>query len=93
MLKDALNNVLNCIITSSSDPNEVSLTIKSLLITAVPSIMFALGIAHVNLGQDQSTAIIDAFITFVQAVLTVVGALITLCGAFRKAWNTMFSSN
>jgi hypothetical protein len=47
----------------------------------------------VNLGQDQLTAPIDAFITFVQAVLTVVGALITLCGAFRKAWNTMFSSN
>jgi hypothetical protein len=85
MLKDALDNVLHWIIKCSSDPNEASLTIKGLLISAVPSIMFALGIAHGNLGQDQLTAIIDAFITFVQAVLTVVGALITLCGAFRKA--------
>jgi hypothetical protein len=67
MLKDALDNVLNCIITSSSDPNAVSLTIKGLLITAAPSIMFALGIARVNLGQDELTATIDAFITFVQA--------------------------
>ena len=90
MLQNALSKVLHWIIVSSADPNEVSLTLKGLFLTAIPSIMFAVGIAHLNLGQDQVTGIFDSATAFVQTSLAVVGTAITLYGAVRKAYYTMF---
>jgi len=91
MLQIALNRVLEWILVSAADPNEVSLTIRGLLIAVVPSILFALGLAHVNLGQEQLTGIIDATVAFIGAALQAIGYAIALWGVIRKAWYTVFN--
>src|SRR3954463_13853819 len=51
----AIEKVLNWILMSSNNPEEVSLTVKGILINAIPSIMFVAGLAHLNLGSDTLT--------------------------------------
>ena len=64
--------------------------IAGLLIGAIPTVMVFLGLAHVNLGQDQLTAIVDAIVSLVQGLLMVISALATLYGLGRKVWLTLF---
>jgi len=88
---NALENVLRWLLQSSADPNEVSLTIKGLLIGAIPVVMAVLGLAHINLGQDQLTGIVDALVNVVQIALTLFSAVATLYGLVRKVWNTVLA--
>ena len=87
--KIALDNVISWVLTSSANPSAVSLTLKGALLLSVPAIMSVAGLAHLNLGSDQLTAVFDGVATFVQALLTVVASAIALYGAFRKIWNTV----
>ena len=87
--KIALDNVISWILTSSANPSAVSLTLKGALLLSVPAIMSIVGLAHLNLGQDQLTAFFDGVATLVQTLLTVVAAGIALYGAARKIWNTV----
>jgi hypothetical protein len=85
----ALENALNWLLASSQDPAEVSLTVKGLLISAIPTMMFLSGIAQINLGSEMLTSVVDSFVAFLQAALVVVGTATTLYGALRKVWNTV----
>lgn len=84
-----IEKVLNWLLMSSNNPEEVSLTVKGMLINAIPVIMFIAGLSHINLGQDTLTAIFNNVSIFVQAVLLVVGTGATLYGALRKVWLTI----
>lgn len=88
----ALDNVGHWLLSSSSNPEAASLTVKGALLGAVPALMYVFGIAHIGLGQDQLTSIFDGATATLQAVLTVIATSITLFGALRKAWNTVFPS-
>jgi len=90
---NAVENALRWLLQSSADPSEVSLTIKGLLIGVVPVLMTVLGLAHINLGQDQITGLVDGLVGFVQAALTLISAIATLWGILRKIWLTVFASS
>jgi hypothetical protein len=86
----AFNKALSWLLISSSDPEAVALTIRGLLVAVLPAIISVLGLAHLNVGQDQATELVDAFVNLVTALLTVVGTALTLVGAVRKVWNSVF---
>lgn len=80
------NQFVRWLVFSSQNPSAPSLTIKGFLVFTLPYVMFALGLAHLNIGSDQVTAIFDALAAVVQALLTVVATLMTLWGLLRKLW-------
>lgn len=82
--KQALDNVLHWVLASSANPSAASLTVRGLLVSAVPTIMLIAGFAHINLGSDTLTSLFDSIATLVQDVLTVVGAAMTTWGILRK---------
>jgi uncharacterized membrane protein (GlpM family) len=84
-----LNTLVRWIVFSSEDPSEVSLTIKGVLVGVIPYVMILIGLTHINVGQDQLSAIVDGVSTFVQDALMLVSAAITLFGFGRKLWNTI----
>jgi hypothetical protein len=90
---NAIENVLRWLLQSSANPNEVSLTVKGLLIGAVPVAMVFLGLAHVNLGQDQLTAVVDAIVNVFQDGLMLISAGATLYGIVRKVWLSLSASH
>jgi hypothetical protein len=85
-----LEKAVGWLLVSSADPSSVSLTIRGMLIGIAPATIAVLNLAHINLGQDQLTALVDGFVNLLQAVLTVISMAITFYGAVRKVWNTSF---
>jgi hypothetical protein len=85
-----LENAVRWLFASSADPSGVSMTIRGILVGFLPAAMVLLNLAHINVGQDQATAIVDGFVNFVQAVLTVIASAHILLGIVRKTWNTSF---
>lgn len=89
--KNALDNFIHWILTSSANPAEVSLTIKAAAVGIVPVIMALAGVAHLNLGDGSVlTTLFDAFATFFQNVLTVVASGMAVYGICRKIWYLVF---
>ena len=70
---------------SSADPAEISLSIKGVLVGVVPYLMFAIGLAHLNVGQDQLNAIIDGGVTVLQDALMLVSTCIEVDRKIRTA--------
>ena len=85
----SLNTLARWIVVSSADPAEISLTIKGVLVGTIPTVMFAVGVAHLGIGQDQLTALFDAVANLVQVLRTGVAAAMTVYGMVRKLWNTI----
>jgi hypothetical protein len=85
----SLNTLARWIVVSSANPAEISLTIKGVLIGIIPNAMLLVGLAHLNVGQDQLTLLFDAVANLVQAVLTAVASVMTVYGLARKLWNTI----
>lgn len=90
--KQALDNLVHWIAASSANPQGVSLTVRGALLGSIPALMYVVGVAHLNLGQDQITAVFDAATGFLQSLLTVVATGLTLYGAMRKVWLSIFAA-
>jgi hypothetical protein len=83
------NTLVRWIVVSSNNPQEISLTIKGVLVGLVPYVMVFIGLAHLNVGQDQLTGIIDGGATVLQDVLMLISAAMTFWGMARKVWITI----
>jgi hypothetical protein len=83
------NTLVRWIVVSSANPEEISLTIKGVIVGFVPTAMVLIGLAHLNVGQDQLNAIIDGGATVLQDALMLVSAGMTLWGMARKVWITI----
>jgi len=86
----ALDNLLHWVLASSANPEEASLTIKGILVGAVPAAMFLIGLAHVDIGSDQVNALVDSVAQFVESFLALVAAAITTYGIARKILISIF---
>lgn len=84
-----LNTLVRWIVISSQDPSEISLTIKGVLVGVIPYLMILIGLAHLNVGQDQLSTIVDGACTLIQDALMLVSAVMTVYGLVRKVWTTI----
>lgn len=78
----------NWLITSSADPEKVSLTFKGIVTGLATGLTILLGVAHINVGS-QLTTLVDATVSFVQQVLVVISIGVTIVGLVRKLWITI----
>lgn len=88
-----LNKIGNWILLSSVDAEQGSLTAKGFLIAAVPTIMYFLGLTHVQVDSQTLTMLIDTFFGVIQAVLVVAASLVTFVGVARKIYLTATGQN
>jgi hypothetical protein len=83
------NTLARWIVVSSTNPSDVSLTIKGILVGIVPTALILAGFAHVDVGSDQLNAIIDGIVSVVQTLLTLISVVMTTYGLLRKFLNTV----
>lgn len=94
-----MKKIINLIIWSSENPDKVSLTIKGLVVGAVPYIMYASDIACTL--QDYCWAVEPSTVrvlaedlaSAVAFVLTAIAAAMTAYGAGRKVFRTITGQN
>lgn len=83
------NTLVRWVVVSSADPKEISLTIKGVLVGLVPYVMVLVGLAHLNVGQDQLTTLIDGIADVIQYLLALISVSMTVVGMARKIWLTI----
>lgn len=88
-----LNRIINWVWVSSSNPAEVSLTVKSGLGVLAGALIPALHLLNVNVGSDVANQIIDLADSVVSSLLMLVGAIGALTGFCRKVYLTAMGKN
>lgn len=89
----ALNKFCNWLLLSASQGGQASLTAKGFLVAAIPTVIYFLGLGHIQTDQDTLTAIIDGFFNIVQAVSLLAAAIIAFTGLVRKFFLTATGQN
>lgn len=75
------------LITSSSNPNQIALTVYGILIGLVPLLAHLTGLT----GQEITT-IIDLLVELVSVSMTVLSVAVTLVGILRKVYYRRWSA-
>lgn len=80
------------LVRSSSNPDELSATVKGLA-GFIPSIIIVTSILHLNVGADDLENFIKSLALFVSGFTTVVTAVVSVFGFLRKLWTTARGTN
>src|SRR5690242_12220385 len=83
------NILVRWVVVSSANPQEISLTIKGVLVGLVPYGIALIGLTHVSVGADQLNTFIDGIATLVQDLLGIVSVSMAIVGLCRKIWLTI----
>jgi hypothetical protein len=92
-MKKYLKIALDWLIFSSSNPQEVSLTEKAALITALTYGTTLAGFANVQLPNELLTELIGLIVSFVQNLLMFVSIGLGIVGLVRKIVTTFTGNN
>lgn len=79
---------MNKLITSSSDPKKLSLTIKGILVAIVPIVAVLLGLPEADLQP-----LINGIVDVVYAGSALISAVMVVYGAGRKVYNQRWSAS
>lgn len=80
--------MFNKLITSSQNPKELSLTVRSILIAIVPVV-----IAFTGIQTETVNIVVDSIVDIVYFASSIVAALGTLYGLYRKYRNGRWSAS
>jgi hypothetical protein len=75
---------MNKLIASSVDPNQLSLTLKGIIIGVAPIAMLVLHAVGKNITQDQLQAVVEVTTNVVAALGALVSSIIVAVGVIRK---------
>lgn len=71
-------------LSSSVDPQKLGLTVKGILVGAIPVILLVANLTNLDLGQDNLNAIIDGIVSIVVAGSTIISSVMLVWGLVRK---------
>lgn len=95
-INNFVQKIFNWIWYSSSNPAQVSVTVKSTLTFVAGVFMQIIGLTHLNLGVVDA-AFLNTFVndvtTVVLDVLMAVGAIGTVIGSITKVWTSLSGKN
>lgn len=81
-MQNAYTKIKNWLLYSSTDPEQIALTVKGLLIASVGSIVTFTSLFGVSLSQD-------FVLQKIQAAFIVVGSIVAVIGLIRKIARTI----
>lgn len=88
-----IHSIFNWIWKSSSDPTQVSLTVKGALTTGSSALMIVIGMTHLNFGVTDLNTLVDAISNIVLYGLMIVGAIGTVVGFITKIYRSLTGKN
>lgn len=88
-----MKKILIWLVASSANSEKVSLFVKGVLLGVVPFLVTLFGLAHINVGQSDLTAVIDGIAVVIQVGLGLVSAVMAVVGLVRKIWRTVQGEN
>ncbi len=71
-------------LTSSVDPEKLGLTVKGFLVGVIPVVLLVAGLTHINVGQQDLSALVDGIVNLTVAISTALSGLMVLIGIVRK---------
>lgn len=77
-------SLLDKALASSVNPEELSLTVKGLLVAAVPVAMIVVRAAGHNIDQSQLQAVVEASVNVVAALGALASSVMVAIGVIRK---------
>ena len=83
MRMELYKKIKNWLLYSSTDPEQIALTVKGLLIASVGSIVTFTSLFGVNLSQD-------LVLQKIQSAFIVVGSVVAMIGLVRKVLRTVY---
>lgn len=91
--KNVLDRVSRWVVLSSSNPTQVSLSVKALFTAVVPYIMLVVGIGHWNIGPEYLNMVINFIGDVIFYGLSLLAAVMGLIGVGRKLWLSLNGQN
>ncbi len=91
--QNILNRIARWIVLSSANPSQVSLTVKAVLVAALPYVMLLIGAGHWNVGQDQVSMVINSASDIIFYLLSAIAAVMGALGVGRKLWLSLSGNN
>ena len=88
-----MKKIFAWLILSSKNPQQVSLTIKGVLVGAVTYVVFFAGLFHVTLSPSDLTSLIESVVQVIEMVLTLVSVITTAWGFARKIYTSLVGEN
>lgn len=88
-----LKVVWQWLVKSSADPERISLAVKGFLGGLVTVLTIVFGLAHIQVGSQDLSSIVDAIVSVVQAAAGFVSAIVLVVGLVRKVWLTIKGEN
>lgn len=86
-----LKTIWNWFVISSASPEKTSLTIKGLLVGAIPAIMMVLPLLGLNIELGQLQGFVDELTQAIQLMFVIASGMMTLYGLVRKLFYTATS--
>lgn len=83
-----MNKMLASSLTSSSDPKQLSLTVRGVLVAVVPLVAVGIKLAGGELDDSQVQAIVDGVSEAVFLFGSAVSVIMMVVGLIRKVYNT-----
>lgn len=88
-----MKKIWNWFVLSSANYQNYALTLKGILIGAIPAVIIVAHLANIQLKSEDLTTLIDAMITLFGTVMALVSAGITVFGLVRKVFKTANGTN
>lgn len=79
---------MNKVLASSSDPKQLSLTVRGVLVTVVPLVAVVIKVAGGELDDSSVQAIVDGVSEAVFLFGSAVSVVMMVAGLVRKVYNT-----
>lgn len=92
-MEEKINEFWKWLVTSSADPQKMSLAVKGFLGTAATVVTVVLGFANVHIGPDVINQVVDVGVAIVQGAVGTVSSVAFLWGLIRKISKTVEGTN
>lgn len=79
---------MNKLLASSSDPKQLSLTVRGILVAIVPLVATVIKLAGGELDGDSAKLVVDTVSDGVFLFSSAISAVLVVVGLVRKVWNS-----
>ena len=88
-----LKNVWNWLVLSSANANKISLTVKGVLMSILPVLLYVMPMFNIQTSHDQLASVVNDIGTIIVVFGGAVSAGVTVYGLLRKIGTTLTGNN